>query len=202
MNAPASIKTVREQIADRLRNEILSFQLAPAERLRETDLAARFGTSRGPVRDVLLQLTQEGALHYKPNSGVRVSDVPDDATRKFLMSLRRQIEGRAVKNFIANQTDEDAETLNSILKRMRRACEEGDMAEIAGADLALHDHIVKRGAAPDIEAVWQTVAVRIRMAYSRLTDHQEIYNEHAAIVEAILAGDLETALTRLESNLQ
>ena len=60
------IRSVREQIADQLRNEILANLFAANEPMREAALAERFGTSRGPIRDVLLQLSQEGALVYKP----------------------------------------------------------------------------------------------------------------------------------------
>jgi DNA-binding GntR family transcriptional regulator len=63
---------VRDQIAERLRNEILADTIPSNEPLREVALAERFGTSRGPIRDVLLELTKEGALVYKPNAGVRV----------------------------------------------------------------------------------------------------------------------------------
>ena len=198
---PVPIRTVREQIADRLRNEILASELAPEERLREVQLAERFGTSRGPIRDVLVQLTQEGALEYKPNSGVRVSVPPNGETRDFLMNLRRDIELHALERFIAEATDEDCAALEEILQSMRRACRDEDMAEIVGTDLALHRYIVQRGAGPELEAVWNSVAVRIRMIYSRHGKFQEIYEEHARIVEAIASGNLDAARQALDSNL-
>ena len=55
--------------------------------IREQKLAERFGTSRGPVRDALLRLTQEGALVYEPNKGVRVSSPLSDEERN-VVSMR------------------------------------------------------------------------------------------------------------------
>ena len=66
----ASIRSVREQITDRLRDDILSGRLAEGERLQEAKLAERFGVSRGPIREVLAQLTHEGLVEAKPNCGV------------------------------------------------------------------------------------------------------------------------------------
>ena len=77
------IHTIREQIADHIRADILSGQLLEGEQLREQLLAERFGVSRGPIRDVLLQLTQEGLLISKRNCGVRVGPAPDGGSSRW-----------------------------------------------------------------------------------------------------------------------
>jgi GntR family transcriptional regulator, rspAB operon transcriptional repressor len=199
--ASPPIRTVREQIADQLRNEILSRQHGADTHLREEALAARFGTSRGPIRDVLLQLTQEGALVYRPNAGVRISPPPEPATRELLMNLRTQIELHAIPRFVEQLTPDDEQALRDILETMERACRRGSMPDIVGSDIALHRHIVRRGAAPEIEKVWMNVAVRMLMAYSRFGDFMEIHREHVRIVEAICAKDLESARSALKDNL-
>ncbi|MCB1091947.1 MAG: GntR family transcriptional regulator [Verrucomicrobiae bacterium] len=202
MNQPAfPLRTLRDQIAEQLRNEILAHQHAPDAPLREQDLARRFGTSRGPVRDVLLQLTQEGALVYRPNAGVRISTPPDPGTRSLLMKLRKEIELAAVKGLIEQFQPEDDRQLREILDRMGRACQRGDVPEIVGSDMALHRHIVSRGAAPEIEQVWQTIAVRILMAYSRLPEFSDIHAEHLRIVDALCRRNLKESRAALESNL-
>ena len=66
-------RTMREQIADRIRSDVLSGRIESGTSLREIPLAKQYGVSRAPVRDALLQLTQEGLLEAKPNCGVRVS---------------------------------------------------------------------------------------------------------------------------------
>ncbi len=195
------LKTMRDQIADQLRNEILSRKVGSDVHLREEDLAARFGTSRGPVRDVLLQLTQEGALIYRPNAGVRVSAPPDAATRTLLMDLRKRIEFHALKPFIEKLDAGDEQALADILETMKQACRKRDMAGVVGSDIALHRYIVRHGAAPEVEKVWMSIAVRILMAYSRLTNHMDIYREHERIVDAICARDLAASRAALDSNL-
>ena len=67
MDSEKTIRSIREQIAEHIRSDIFSGKLDEGEQLRETPLAERFGVSRGPIRDVLLQLSQEGLLISKPN---------------------------------------------------------------------------------------------------------------------------------------
>ena len=195
------IRSVREQIADQLRNEILSDQIPANEPLREAHLAERFGTSRGPIRDVLLQLTQEGALVYKPNAGVRVGTPTINGDRELLISLRRQIELRALETIWKKLNGEDHRNLGEILESMNRACKKRDMAAIAGSDMALHRYLVRRAGSSDLEAIWLSIAVRIRMTYSRLQDYADIHREHGAIVNAIISGDKQTARNALEKNI-
>ena len=195
------IRSVREQIADQLRNEILSDQLPANEPLREAQLAERFGTSRGPIRDVLLQLTQEGALVYKPNAGVRVGTPTVNGDRVLLISLRRQIELRALETIWKKLNDEDYRNLGDILEAMQRACKKRDMTAIAGSDMDLHRYVVRRAGSVDLEAIWLSIAVRIRMKYSRLKNYADIHREHVLIVDAIIAGDKQTARKALEGNI-
>ena len=57
------IRSVREQITERLRAEILSGRLSEGERLQEANLAKQFGVSRGIIREVLAHL--EHPAHFK-----------------------------------------------------------------------------------------------------------------------------------------
>ena len=201
MSSLSPIRSVRDQITDQLRNEILAHQHAPDQPMREQELAERFGTSRGPVRDVLLQLTKEGVLVYRPNAGVRVSTPPDKATRDVLMKLRKEIELHALPSFLKRLDANDEQMLAEILHSMERACIRKDLPGIVGSDVALHRYIVKRGAASELEEVWLNIAVRILMAYSRLPDPMDIYREHARIVAAIISRNLKASRTALTQNL-
>jgi len=192
---------MREQIADQLRNEILADLFSDDEPMRETALAERFGVGRGPIRDALLQLSQEGALIYKPNSGVRVNAPAADGERAFMMSLRKKIELEAIRGFVPRCGAEDREILRGILQQMKMACRAKDIPAIVGSDLALHRHMVRRGASAQVEAVWRSIAVRIRMDYSRLEKHMDIYREHEALVDAVLSGDTQQARAALKANL-
>ena len=93
-------RTIREQIVEQIRNDVLSGEIAAGESLREQKLAERFGVSRGPIRDALLQLTQEGLLVAQPNRGVRVGQGPSELIQPLVVALRRRIEAFALETVL------------------------------------------------------------------------------------------------------
>ena len=60
------------RVADYLRGAILSGAITPGERIRQEDVAGRFGASRLPVREALRTLEAEGLTEHEPNKGARV----------------------------------------------------------------------------------------------------------------------------------
>jgi DNA-binding GntR family transcriptional regulator len=62
-------------IYDQLRQEIVELHLQPGERLSENELAARFGTSRAPVREALIRLVEAGLIEVRPQRGSFVSRI-------------------------------------------------------------------------------------------------------------------------------
>lgn len=192
-----SIRSVREQIADQLRNEVLSDQLQAQQPLREVELAERFGVSRGPIRDALLQLTQEGAVAYAPNRGVRVGTPAADEIRDLLVTLRRQIESTALEQVFDQLTPQDDDLWREMLDRLHHACQRQNVSAIVEHDIAFHRSLVLRTGSPDLEAIWLPITVRMRLKYSRHRDLMEVYNEHARIVEQILRRNLKSAVRLL-----
>ncbi len=194
------LRSVREQICDTLRSEILSGVLDNDQPVREQSLADRFGVSRGPIRDALQQLSQEGVLVYETNKGVRVNTPPSEGERRLFQSMRREMESFCLERCMDRLTDHDDEQLEGILVDLKRACARGDMAAIADTDLALHRYIVRR-ASGELEAVWQGITSRLLMDYSRIERLDEVVREHEAIVNAVRARDMDAAKKALSRNI-
>ncbi len=197
---------LREQIVDRLRNDVLSGRLVQGQRISESSLAARFRVSRTPIREALLQLTQEGLLEARPNCGVRVAPDASDAIRQFVIPIRRTIELFALSSFFDDLGDEDFRQWQEILDRLETACEARDYPAIAEQDIAFHRSIIRRAGMPDLEAIWSAIVARVR-SHFRLTqqdysDPKDIHAEHVAIVEAFRTGDLEAAAEALGANIE
>ena len=198
--AEKPVRSVREQIADTLRSEVLSGAWSNDAPLREHTLAERFGVSRGPIRDALLQLSQEGVLLYQPNKGVRVNTPPSEDERQLLQSMRREMEAFCLKRCIDELTETDDKQLEGNLTDLSRACELGDLSAIADNDLALHRYLVRR-ASPELEAVWLSITSRLLMDYSRIDRFDEIVAEHTAIVQAVRERNLVAAQKALNANI-
>jgi len=194
-------RTIRHQIADKIRLELLSGQWPAGTQLREQDLAKRFGVSRGPIRDSLLQLTHEGLLVSKPNCGVTVRPALQEHIQPLVVQLRRQIETFAVKMLI-RQPDEILPELEQACEQLRIACVQRDMPAVVRQDMALHRIIVQAGDEEDLVAIWLPIVMRMMLHYTRHKDLMESYREHMAIVEAIRNKDPEAAIMALEANVQ
>ncbi len=198
--APTVHRTIREQVATHLRHAVLSGELGEGEALREQPLAQHFGVSRGPVRDALLQLTQEGLLVAEQNRGVRVRR-PDPAIRSLVIELRRKIESFALKE-LCRRGDEALAFFAENLALFKVACRRGEMAEVVEHDMAFHRHIVEHGGGADLVAVWVPVVTHMMLPYSRHRDLMDSYREHEAVVEALRRGDKVAALKCLRANIQ
>jgi len=198
--APIVHRTIREQVATHLRHAVLSGELGEGEALREQPLARHFGVSRGPVRDALLQLTQEGLLVAEQNRGVRVRR-PDPAIRSLVVGMRRKIESFAIKG-LCQRGDEVLTFFAENIALFQTACRQGDMAEVVEHDMAFHRHIVESGGGSDLVAVWVPVMTHMMLPYSRHGDLMDSYREHKAVVEALRGGDQAAALQCLRANIQ
>jgi len=194
--------TVREQLVDRIRNEVLSGRLSGGEPLREQHLAARYRTSRGPVRDALLELTKEGLLVARPNCGVRVGNPPSDRARSLIVELRRQIESFALESAFDRIDAAVLERFDANLRAFQAACEAEDLPRVVHYDMAFHRMVIGLVEDEDLSVVWLPVVSRIVLPYSRHRNVMESYREHAAVVEAIRKGNRKLAVKRLLANIQ
>ena len=194
------MRSIREKITDTLRSEILCGEWSDNVNVREHSLAKRFGVSRGPVRDSLLQLSQEGVLIYQLNKGVRVNKPPVEEQRQLLQSIRRQIETFCLNQCISKLTKDDDARLKEILTKLTVSCKRGKLSAIAVNDLALHRYLVRRSS-HELETVWLGITSRLLMDYSRIDHLDEIVTEHTAIVEAVCNRDLKAAQNALIANI-
>lgn len=190
----------RESISNVIRRDLISGKFKCDEPMREQKLATRFGTSRGPVRDALMQLTQEGVLVYQPNKGVRVSSLLTDEERDVVVAMRLELEKYCMNKFVPTASEDDLDNISFLLERLKDACEVASLPEVAENDLALHRYWVAQ-ASPHLESTWIGLSVRMIMKYSRLDNYEQSITEHTRIVEAILNRDVEKAIYLLGENI-
>jgi DNA-binding GntR family transcriptional regulator len=202
----ALVRSVRDQIVDYLRAEILTGRLAEGERLLEAKLAEQFGVSRGPIREALAQLTFEGLLVSKANCGVTVSASASMAIREFITPIRRTIETYALKLCFDDLTEKDLRTWGEILHHMEHACKQEDVHAIAKHDIAFHRYILVRSGESDLLTIWQTILGRLRNYFwqgvpERQNNLMSIHADHQKLMKAFRSGDKETAVRALEKHI-
>ena len=110
----------RESISNVIRRDLISGKFKSDEPMREQKLDARFGTSRGPVRDALMQLTQEGILQYQPNKGVRVNSLLTDEERDVVVAMRLELEKYCLSKFVPIASEDEGPSRFRRLRAKRR----------------------------------------------------------------------------------
>ncbi|MDC0431994.1 GntR family transcriptional regulator, partial [Paracoccaceae bacterium] len=115
--------TLSGQVRDMLRDQIMAGKLSPGERLTETDLSQRLKVSRGPLREAILQLTEEGLLIKKTYKGLRVRSISLRELEE-LYSMRTTLELFAFEEAWEKKTDaalDDLRTRFDYLEQSRNA---------------------------------------------------------------------------------
>lgn len=193
---------VREQIADQIRSDIIAGDLEPGEKLNEQKLAERFGVSRGPIRDVLLQLSQEGLVVSKSNVGSFVNDQLDSQTQGLMIDIRRRIEEHALKMLKGKMDTIDFDHLESVITRITKSFGSKDFTQVTKDDIEFHHYLVHLAGGEDLSNLWQSVVLRMRMNYQRVDSARDCEDEHRAILECLRNNDHKGAIQALRNNIR
>jgi DNA-binding GntR family transcriptional regulator len=193
----------RHQVVASLRQAIVSGRLRPGDRLTETDLAERLGTSRAPVREALRQLEQEGLVASQPYRATEVLGVTQEEIEEVLVPLRVTLERFAFRKALPLLTPADHAALAKLVQLMRYAGEAGDVDSLADADVRFHELVVMRADQPHCEQLWRTIEPRVRAYFRRDApahhDPRAVADQHQELLDALEAGDepaLEDAVER------
>ncbi|GAB4156816.1 MAG: GntR family transcriptional regulator [Planctomycetaceae bacterium] len=195
-------KTVREQVTDLIRGDVLAGTFPSGEPLREVEIAQKFGVSRGPVRDAFLQLTQEGFLAYQANRGVTVRHPPDSSSRDLIVSLRRQIEFFVVRRGVKKLTEQQLGEIEQKLDALNLACQAEDVSQIAQCDIAFHQCILEACGGEEFLPIWKWLCSQMLLTYSILEDFSHIHQEHAAIMDALRRRSKQDCQAAIKSNIR
>jgi DNA-binding GntR family transcriptional regulator len=178
---------LRENIYDVLRAAILTCELMPGQELREQDLAARLRVSRSPVRDALLRLEGERLVAVLPRQGYRVAPISvTDAAEIF--GLRLVIEPACAAAAAQRPDLARLDAWRTVDEQDFVAYNRGFHAAVAG----LSGNARMAGVAQDMVDQSDRL-VRVSLTSPAVADRGRLAAEHAAIIDAIRSGDVDSA---------
>lgn len=190
-------KTLAENVADRLAEEIIRRDLAPGTRLDEASLAARFGVSRSPVRDALRLLAGTRLVDHRPRRGFSVAAV-DSAELEALFEAAGELEALCAKLCAHRAGPVERKRIELLHQAMGKALKQADARTFSTLNEDLHRTIHAGARNRALEEVAQ--GLRRRMAPFRsmifFTADNRMHTSHAehdTLVQAILARDAEAA---------
>ena len=147
MNRLPQLKAVsmRESVGEVIRKALYDHRFAAGEPLSEARLAAEMGISRGPVREALLVLVQEGLLTHSPNRGFSVVEF-DQTDFKEINEVRLPLESTALRLARPNISGSNLARLAELKNRMVDSYAAMELLICSQADMAFHSLIWERTA--------------------------------------------------------
>jgi DNA-binding GntR family transcriptional regulator len=190
-------------IADHLRELIIQGIFRPGQQINESVLAGQLSTSRGPVREALQRLTQEGLLVSLRNRGVFVKELTIDDIRE-IYAVREAVELSSAKMLLAagpERINLTSQSLKQSLTDMEKQITLSDWQAIARLDMQFHTSFVEGTGNSRLIRIYDTLAAESRMcilswwancnlqaSYPR---PNALVQEHQNILDLLQAGDSE-----------
>jgi DNA-binding GntR family transcriptional regulator len=183
-------------IARKLRYAIGHGELQPGQQLGEADLARELGVSRGPLREAMQRLTQEGLLVSIRNRGIFVTELgPDDIADMYL--ARTAVERAAGLKVIevVGIHEKVAAALRTVTDKMAQAVAAGERGSVlSDLDIEFHELLVRMADSGRLSRMHQTLMTETRMCMAALEDTgytpEDRLAEHEAIADAIGAANV------------
>jgi DNA-binding GntR family transcriptional regulator len=188
-------------VGERIRSDIIEGVLTPGAQLHEVELAASFGVSRGPVREALQRLIQEGLLRSEAHRGVFVPVMGEEDIVDIYVA-REALESSAVRRITGTSRAASAfKALDKVVRAMEAAAKAGDWKTVASRDLDFHTALVAAADSPRLERMFTTVISETRLCLTMLTSaadaRDDLVEEHRQISEMIRADDTVGAIAAL-----
>jgi DNA-binding GntR family transcriptional regulator len=206
MLTPVERSSLAIEVAKKLRMEILTGNIKPGERILEQAISAMMKTSRGPVRDALIQLEHEGLILREPNRSATVVSMTADDVEE-VHSLRLSLELLALRYVLERAGDADFSRLQGVVDSLR-AClnDHFSLQEAVDLDLQFHEEFVKTARNNRLLSMWQSIKPQIwflifsRNAYA-MKSFQDAIGTHEDLLGAIRSRDLEKCKSIIQEHL-
>lgn len=189
--------TAQEVALESVRRAIVSGVFEPGDRLRQEDIAAAMHTSRIPVREALRVLEHEGLVTSEPNRGFTVAAV-DAADIEEIYDLRILLECACLRLAIPLLEEADLRTLEAAADRLARAATPDEA--VAARD-SFYDYLYGIPGRPRTAALIGRLRNDVARALRRVAS-EDSGAVHAALLDALRAGDAELATSTLTAHYQ
>ena len=183
----------------RIREAIVTGELAPGARIKDTELAAGLGLSRTPVREALARLVDNGLIEATPGVSTRIT-LLDSGDIANVLSILRVLDQHAIITAVPRMTSADIHSLRLINDEFAAAVRSSDARAALAADERFHRVPLLIAGGSLLTRVTDQLHPQIdRVLYrkfSTLFGLENTVSHHAALIDLFEAGDAETAARR------
>lgn len=191
----ASTPSTAMKVADLLRERIAQGYFAPGQQINEKLVSSELQLSRGPLREALQRLSQEGLLVSKRNRGVFVVELTARDVGE-IYSVREVLELAAVKNITAQPAErrrQVSDRLKRIAVPLAGAADAGDWNSVFKRDLEFHTTLVSESGNTRLLRSYKTLATESLIC---MTNFKQAYptpgtpSQHLELAELIARGSI------------
>jgi DNA-binding GntR family transcriptional regulator len=197
-----------ELIANQLREHIVQGVFRPGQQVNESVLAGQLKTSRGPVREALQRLSQEGFLVSHRNRGVFVLELSMEDIQE-IYAVREAVESACAGILLDSEQPvirKTCKALKGLISDMVKHVASSDWQELAKLDMAFHTTFVAGTGNSRMLRIYETLAAESRMcilnlevAYPRV---DVLVQEHQKLLGLLEAGDREGLQQAISRHMQ
>ncbi len=196
-------RTKEEQVADYLRERIISGVYARGSRLKQAEIAEELHLSITPVREALKLLEAEGYVSGDSYRGARV--VPFDPTASAeILQLRLMLEAQLVRGAVDKATAKDIEELRALAGEFEAAFASGDRASARGINYRFHRRLYDIAAMPQtlhfVQILWARYPFDLINAVAGRGN--DAVAEHDEILRAFAEGDASNAVLSMRKHIE
>jgi DNA-binding GntR family transcriptional regulator len=199
-------KTLKEEIIEYLRTRIITNELKPGDRVVELDIAKKYDISRGPVREAVRLLEDEGLLEYKKNIGcvVRVLTQKEMRENYLIVSSLEKLSIDLTEGVIKEQ---HLEVMEESAKKIAEYVKEGDIEKVIEADYEIHKQIVLNTENDKLFELWDSMKPLNYAIYHTILNKdksiiERISQKHLDFIEVLKEQDVEKSIEEINNHYE
>jgi DNA-binding GntR family transcriptional regulator len=184
------------QVIVELREAILSGRLKAGDRLVEERLAEELGVSRNPVREAFRVLASEGLIDITARRGASVAVLSEQEARETI-EIRALLEGHNARLAARRQEKSEIKRIEAVLNKGTAAVAAGQYDQLFQLNQQFHNELALAGHNRVLGELLQKLRDRTATLFAPMSPSRQTrsWNEHAAILRAIIKGDEREAAT-------
>ncbi|MCJ0764441.1 GntR family transcriptional regulator [Variovorax terrae] len=181
-------------ISDTLRERILSGEFPTGHRLVEGHLSEEMGVSRIPIREALRLLAAEGLLTIEPRRGASVALLSDQMAHD-MVEVRATLEGLNAKLAAQRRDDKTVARLQDVLDQGKTAVNDGHTERFVELNAQFHELLATIANNGVLTELMRSLRERTGLLFapSNMQRARQNWEEHAQILQAVIAGNGELA---------
>ena len=196
-------KSAKVRIYEALRDWIIDGTLQPGEKILDSELSQYFSVSRTPVREAMQMLAEQKLIDVRPGRESRVSETDSvDIPQTYRMLAELHV--MAIEFAFDKMDTSVTADLRRINESFMQAYKSHDIKGCRSSDKEFHDVIIGLAGNDFLKSFCEILhghAARIEnIYYSKVGGMDELIHEHNRIIEAVEAGDLESARKNMREN--